>query len=265
MCNLAYNLYPGLAGVDGPSVYPEYLTDYQIARCPSDSNGNTVLSPDLPEFETAAAEIAAGLTNGTVLPACMQLHVSMPRSYFYMGFATETPAQGLAAAQGWFNQAIVNISWLANVRALGLDCPYGTTVNFLTRDSDLDIDSLVGAGATEADGSPVPATLYRLREGIERFVISDINNPAASAKAQSEMPILWDAWGNTQNMYGATPADSSAGVVIFNHVPGGSNVLYMDGHVRFLKLKEEYPCADDPEGTYGEDFSGFCAAGAGYG
>ena len=27
----------------------------------------------------------------------------------------------------------------------------------------------------------------------------------------------------------------------FNHIPGGSNVLYMDGHVAFLRYNEEVP------------------------
>ena len=27
----------------------------------------------------------------------------------------------------------------------------------------------------------------------------------------------------------------------FNHVPGGGNVLYMDGHVEFLKFPSEFP------------------------
>ena len=64
-------------------------------------------------------------------------------------------------------------------------------------------------------------TVYRLCEGIERFLISDINNPAASAAAQSEIFVMYD-W-------------ISATVKDFNHVPGGANVLYMDGHVDFLR------------------------------
>jgi len=64
-------------------------------------------------------------------------------------------------------------------------------------------------------------TVYRVREGIERFLITDINNPAAGAKAQSGIFILWD--------------NVSTVVSRFNHVPGGSNVLYMDGHVEFVK------------------------------
>ena len=27
----------------------------------------------------------------------------------------------------------------------------------------------------------------------------------------------------------------------FNHVPGGCNVLYMDGHVEFLKYPSDWP------------------------
>ena len=63
---------------------------------------------------------------------------------------------------------------------------------------------------------------YRLREGIERFFISDINNPAASAQAQSELPVMWDEVSGGEASH-------------FNHVPGGCTVLYMDGHVGFTR------------------------------
>ncbi|MGI6461257.1 MAG: H-X9-DG-CTERM domain-containing protein [Candidatus Hydrogenedentales bacterium] len=66
-------------------------------------------------------------------------------------------------------------------------------------------------------------TVYRLREGIERFLVTDINNPAGTAMAQSELPIAADL--------------VSTRVDHFNHVPGGCNVLFMDGHVEF----ERYP------------------------
>jgi prepilin-type processing-associated H-X9-DG protein len=137
----------------------------------------------------------------------------------------------------------------------------------LNRDYDLDVSSY---GAREADGTLIPSVIYRLREGIERFLITDINNPAASAIGQSEIPIMWDTWGDTSRRLGDVPvggmpeASPSAGVVIFNHIPGGCNVLYMDGHVEFIKYKVKYPVRDDPPGTYGQDFSGFCAALAGF-
>jgi len=75
----------------------------------------------------------------------------------------------------------------------------------------------------------------RLREGIERFMITDINNPAASAKAQSELPVLWD-------MISAQPGSLAA----YNHVPGGCNVLYMDGHATFVR----YPSQQFPVNPY---------------
>ena len=76
----------------------------------------------------------------------------------------------------------------------------------------------------ESEGGP---TFYRLREGIERFFITDINNPAATAVAQSEVPVMWD--------------DVSGRVEDFNHIPGGCNVLYMDGHVEFIRYPGEFP------------------------
>ena len=70
-------------------------------------------------------------------------------------------------------------------------------------------------------------TLYRMREGIERYFITDINNAAASSEAQSTLPVMGDLLSTT--------------VADYNHIPGGANWLYMDGHVSFLKYKEGYP------------------------
>jgi prepilin-type processing-associated H-X9-DG protein len=68
---------------------------------------------------------------------------------------------------------------------------------------------------------------YRIREGVERFMISDINNAAASSMAQSEIWVMADEVTETaQNM---------------NHVPGGGNVLFMDGHVEFIKYPGDLP------------------------
>ena len=74
-------------------------------------------------------------------------------------------------------------------------------------------------------GNGNTGTIYRLREGVERFLISDINNPGASAMAQSNVWVMYDAL--------------STNVQYFNHVPGGANVLYMDGHVEFLRYPSE--------------------------
>ena len=76
------------------------------------------------------------------------------------------------------------------------------------------------------DLGPIP----RLRNGIERFLITDINNPAGGAKAQSNVAAMWD-----RLVYQAGNADYTSR---FNHIPGGNNVLYMDGHVSFVKFPQ---------------------------
>jgi prepilin-type processing-associated H-X9-DG protein len=81
--------------------------------------------------------------------------------------------------------------------------------------------------------------LRRFREGIERFFITDINNPAGSAKSQSSLAVIWD-------VVGENPA-------IYNHVPGGANVLFMDGHVDFQKYVPNAATIASPVGAGGED------------
>ena len=73
-------------------------------------------------------------------------------------------------------------------------------------------------------------SIPRLRDGVERFLITDINQPAASAKAQSEIPVMWTAIADM--------------TIHFVYLPEGSNVLYMDGHVNF----EHY------DGPHGNEF-----------
>ena len=92
----------------------------------------------------------------------------------------------------------------------------------------LDGDLNLGNVDLQGNGNGGSDTIYRLREGIERFMITDINNPAGSASAQSTVAVMWDVINlNMQDDGGAS----------FNHVPGGGNVLYMDGHVEWSRYQ----------------------------
>ncbi|MFA6244217.1 MAG: M56 family metallopeptidase [Candidatus Hydrogenedentales bacterium] len=73
-------------------------------------------------------------------------------------------------------------------------------------------------------GTLGPEKFYRLREGIERFFITDINNPAAPALAQSQIPLLIE-WPD-QNK------------------PKGGHVLFMDGHVEFMEFPGKFPMTE---------------------
>jgi prepilin-type processing-associated H-X9-DG protein len=78
----------------------------------------------------------------------------------------------------------------------------------------------------DGDFAGLTVTALHLREGIERFLITDINRAAASAKAQSEIPVMWDH---------ASTQDGAPDPTDFNHIPGGSNILYLDGHVGYVR------------------------------
>ncbi|MBI2424221.1 MAG: hypothetical protein HYV27_15425 [Candidatus Hydrogenedentes bacterium] len=62
--------------------------------------------------------------------------------------------------------------------------------------------------------------LYTLREGVERFFITDINNPAGSTDAHSTIPVLVEiaSWKFKKSVESYR----------------GANVLYLDGHVEFV-------------------------------
>lgn len=44
-----------------------------------------------------------------------------------------------------------------------------------------------------------------------------------------ELPVMFDA------------SDSSGNMTVFNHVPGGANVLFMDGHAEFMWFPQDFP------------------------
>jgi prepilin-type processing-associated H-X9-DG protein len=91
---------------------------------------------------------------------------------------------------------------------------------------DIDLDNFGFGGYGNGGGN----VIRRLRDGIERFLITDINDVSRGAQAESELPIMWDKLST-----------NVIGDIGFNHVPGGCNTLYMDGHVQFVKLGDKFP------------------------
>ena len=66
----------------------------------------------------------------------------------------------------------------------------------------------------------------------DRFLITDINNMAASNKASSEIVAMFDTIRTDQG------TAVSEGGKDFSHLPGGANCLFMDGHVEFLRYPQ---------------------------
>jgi len=188
---------------NGPSIYPEYLTDMNVTVCPSDAS---------PTHEGDIYNYYDDETQG-LNPCAFRDH-----SYYYFGHALH---DGFV----YSNQSLKNdpVNALSSFNADALAA-------FIEIVGSIPADE-IAAGQTptvDRDVTSGDVTLYRLREGIERFFITDINNPASSATAQSELYVYYDA--------------ISPRVEWFNHIPGGANVLFMDGHVEFLKYPSEGPC-----------------------
>ena len=187
-------------------IYPEYLTDVHIWVCPS---GLTDHGGDLFEYPGSGWNHSWVDSNNEI--TIFQLEREGDDMYQYMGWAIPNN-DWLHDGTGDF-MAILGIFF----DVLAYESYSGTAPFPCEEDIDLG-----GPHPNPAIGASV---LYRLREGIERFFISDINNPAATSMGQSELAVMWDGIG----------LDAAA----FNHVPGGSNVLFMDGHVEFQKYGSE--------------------------
>lgn len=82
---------------------------------------------------------------------------------------------------------------------------------------------------TYGQGNAGSDVIYRFKEGNERYLITDIDSPETASFAQSSIWAMMDTYGNYRR------------VEYFNHVPGGCNVLYMDGHVEWVPYVKPSP------------------------
>ena len=230
-------------------IYPEYLTDGNVTICPSDPEGGNFrwigesghpaqpLAVDGANYfgqeDARYHSERAGCSHGG---SCAN---AIDQSYGYIGYIMDQandsdpisgpggitqalnglPADLDGPAQTWaLLEAVMAkvVTPATSILGGSVDPADYAAVNEGTA-SDLNVGGTLGTGGS--------GTVLHLREGVERFMITDINNPAGSAKAQSEIFIYWDR--------------VSTNVVDFNHLPGGSNILYMDGHVEFDKFPSD--------------------------
>ena len=223
----------------GPDVYPEYLTDLNLFSCPSSTRDTDIQD----RFNCPGGNWCTstpGHPNFGLLDP--QRFGEGTESYLYHGYLAENDAV----------YATLHVAWQGMITAdLGFAGP-GFYPDRLDQDINLGwfdpfggdalVQSFVDARLTQStvlidplpvvQGNAGSRSIARLREGIERFLIADINNPAGSALAQSDIAFMWDYidGGRGQN------------IDRFNHAPGGANVLFMDGHVEFRR----YPQDDHP-------------------
>ena len=234
----------GWLWLDGVVLYPEYLTDVKILVCPSDSNPS---APDVEDLVRIVAEGDPADTQGlgpfVNLPQrkqqALQTALAQPYSYAYLPYLCDSTSALSGYREGW-SQA--RTQWC------------GTSGRqYCSKDRDMNLQSLGALGPDNTYNNAYPDqplvistgsgggnTSYRLKEGIERFLITDINNPAGSAQSQSSVPVYFDGIASVQGSNG-TQTNAQNMASRYNHVPGGCNVLWLDGHVEFLKFPTKHP------------------------
>lgn len=184
---------------EGLLMYPDYLTDARVLVCPSDSNGQQQY--DLGRWNRPDGT-GGSRANGSTNPCLFD-----QLSYIYLGW-------------------VVRGDYLADPATQDMSPAFYAAFDDLLRNKPVEA---FDADWEFVDDNGVAQKVVRLREGIERFFITDINNPSASNVSQSQIPMMFDR-------VDIDPTE-------FNHLPGGANVLYMDGHVSFVKYPGEFPCS----------------------
>jgi len=267
-----------------PAVYPEYISDPAVMICPSKSDSATYYDTDFSQARNTESGCSAGMaayanTAGMgagdpdtpckgkqAAPAApIQGTVASPAGY-------DCNVGGSTYCDAFLHCDIAKLNAHKDIRSykymvMMLDpnwfntaADYVVVGNLLNQD-DCNSSKWANGPATGTKNGPliwknrnssttwtlpsgISATFNRIKEGAERFMVTDINNPAGSAKAQSSLVVMYDE----AQMSGGSWAR-------YNHVPGGVNVLFMDGHVQFAK-KGDNSCWVTNANAYQNDPAG---------
>jgi prepilin-type N-terminal cleavage/methylation domain-containing protein/prepilin-type processing-associated H-X9-DG protein len=171
---------------ESESLYPEYLTDVAILACPSD-----------PQYDPASN--FRNVTTGEVDLNCIG-----SLSYVYTGYMIMNDVDVLGG--------------FACYEVLDMYLAISVPLTQGWRDRSINVGSFGFTGSGNMGGN----LINRLSMGVDRFLISDINDILTGEETgASVVPIMWD--------------QISTVVSEFSHVPAGQNVLYLDGHVNFMR------------------------------
>jgi prepilin-type N-terminal cleavage/methylation domain-containing protein/prepilin-type processing-associated H-X9-DG protein len=198
--------------IEARAVFPEYIDNLAVFACPSDQEftDKELVFRDL-TFDPRNRPPGSGtdprdwfVLNSALVdppdPDCLFM-----MSYMYLPYAIYGDLQALALFSVLDDMMFGRYYYPMNMS------------QFMDRDIVLPPD-YYGLGTGGGN------TIFRLRQGIERFFITDINHPERSVVSATQLPVMFD-----------TVARDVRG---YNHIPGGGNILYMDGHVEFAKYPD---------------------------
>ncbi len=203
---LVLNLY----GTENREKFPPLDDDYKTFMFEADflypeylTDAAILACPSDPDYDPASnfklTEDYASVDAGQTHPDCID-----PISYVYVAFLITTDNEMLSgfAMYTWLNESLA----------------ISDTDQNSWRNLSANLTSFGFAGSGNSGGP----TLNRLSAGVDRFLITDINVIFTGDEAgASTVPLMWD--------------QISTNIVEFSHVPAGQNVMYLDGHVEFVR------------------------------
>ncbi len=244
--------WPKVSGPAGIEVFAEYTSDPEIGICPTSlADHPTCWMPGCGPYE---ASFYAPLGNYDASGQFVPLSVEECATW---GGVTVTPFFGtrrymkgpqdltrrvFCSFDYEYLNRLVRAEWVSNISDNAL------LARALVSDTtSKPMGGILSLGDDQADTVKVNLSFgqvecHFIREGVERMLVTDINNPGASAKAQSVIPVVWDTTKQDGEWSSQNP------ISMYNHVPSGANILYMDGHVKFVKYpapmaQETWPLA----------------------
>ncbi len=274
MSALAYGGDAAVAFPDMQSIYPDYMSDPSISICPDSSKLMPVLSErhDRLPFEVLA-QIRSLMESGQATQDCHLVHLTSARSYVYFNYETQTPTQAQVAWEAWQQAGELALAMVRDsgnpdyIRLpvglepaqfghkvdLGAGCPYtqetwylngrflaGSEAPWITSGAvDSPYTTKSGDVLTAWRGDEAPGgegwdadRAQRVPEAIP--LASDLPRPGGADEAMarvqrmSKVPVMWDTF---------VPEVAADGTAVTNHDPAGSNVLFMDGHVEWVRWR----------------------------
>jgi prepilin-type processing-associated H-X9-DG protein len=180
-----------------PSIYPEYISDPNVFLCPTDSSSSRDEFTS-PEGDSYFHEYCSQPRRGARAAG---------NSYAYTGYA--------------YLGGDIEAREAAQLRAV-----LGPVMEAAGRGEWAKAESLVQEDVTVPQAIAPPGAaepkVYRLREAMGRFLVTDVNDYSAIAKVESEIWTMHDR--------------VHLNFIEFNHIPAASNVLFLDGHVELVEF-----------------------------
>ncbi len=199
------NMWAQAMGPAGYQIYPEYLSDYKVGKCPSSTQAGAEELRAGPDQNQAAFLVDLGYyqSDGTFVP----LSATDLATWAAVGSVNETPFFGTYRPRTASGQRFIVVNFdytYVNrlIKAEWVEDPLNnaTMAYYLVSGEAPSGFGVATVGADRANSvkvdlpNPAPQTVnvMLLKEGIERFLITDINNAAGAAQAQSTLPVMWD-------------------------------------------------------------------------